>query len=129
MAVRIAKVQAPTTRFPRTLFFHGDPFLLEPGLPIGQFCGWNGEREVQFAVTVMRRCDRARSSLLEEQQYLAWACVHGATALAELADDRESKYFLIEANRARHIAHIQREFQDPIRFVAHRRLPGIRFTL
>src|SRR2546429_4124950 len=30
----------------------------------------------QFSVPVVRRCDCARGGLLEQQQYLAWACVH-----------------------------------------------------
>src|SRR6266403_6140102 len=64
--------------------------------------------------------NRARGSLIEQQQYLACPCLHCATALTELADDRESKSLLIEAHGARHIAHVQRGFKDAIGFGAHR---------
>jgi hypothetical protein len=41
VAVGVPKVEASPARFPRTLLFHGDPSLLEPQLPGGQFVGWN----------------------------------------------------------------------------------------
>src|SRR4029077_18967472 len=74
---------------------------------------------MQLAGSVVRRGGRERSSLLEEQQYLAWACLHGAPTLAEIADDRESKRLLIEAHGATQIANVQRGFKDAIGLGAH----------
>ena len=65
MAVGISKVEAPAARFPRTFLLHSDPSLLEPQLPVGQFRCRDREREVQFAVPVVGRCDCARSALPE----------------------------------------------------------------
>src|SRR5277367_6525824 len=98
MAVGVAKVETPASQFPLFLFFHGDCFTLKPRLPTGQFGGRDGEGEMQFAVAVMRGLGCARSSLLEQQQHLARAGVHGATTLAEVGYDAEAKCLLIEAN-------------------------------
>src|SRR5205823_2081362 len=54
MAIGVAKVEAPAAQFPGAFLFHGDPLLLEPGLPICQFCGWDGERQMQFSISVVR---------------------------------------------------------------------------
>src|SRR4029077_12923042 len=107
MEVRVSKVKAPASQFPRALLFHCDSSCLEPRFPVGQFGGRDSEGEMQFALPVMRRLSLARSSLLEQQQHLMCTCLHGATTLAKLADDAEPKSLLVEANRAREIAHVQ----------------------
>src|SRR6516164_672768 len=65
MAVRVTKVKAAATQFPRALLLHRDPSLLKPRLPVRQFTGWDCEREVQLAIAVVRRRNCARGTLLE----------------------------------------------------------------
>src|SRR6267142_4935440 len=65
VAVRITKVKATATQFPRALLLHRDTSLLKPRLPVGQFTGWDCEREVQLAISVVRRRNCSRSTLLE----------------------------------------------------------------
>jgi hypothetical protein len=50
---------------------------------------------------------------------LARACMHCATTLAEVGYDAEPKYFLVEANGARNIAHVQRGFKNAVCFRGH----------
>src|SRR5215471_6491591 len=50
--------------------------------------------------------------------------MHGATALAEVADNGELESFLVETSGAGYIVHIQRRFKDAINFGTHRDLPA-----
>src|SRR5271167_4922692 len=50
--------------------------------------------------------------------------MHRATTLAELANDREPKRFLVEASGAGHIAHVQRGFKNATGFRMHHSLPA-----
>src|SRR5215467_1765428 len=112
MAVRVSEVQAPAAQFPLPPFLHSDSFHRQPCFPVRQFTGWDGEGNVQLAVTVMRRLNRTRRPLLKEQKHLLSARMHCAAAFAELADHTKPKDFLVEANRADEIAHVQRGFQN-----------------
>ena len=46
MAVRVSKVEAPASGFPRAFLFYRDSSRLEPSLPVAQFRRWNSERDV-----------------------------------------------------------------------------------
>src|ERR1700693_730489 len=98
MVIRVPKVQAPSAFLPLAFLFHCDSSCLKPRFPVGQFVRWDSERDVQFSVAVVRRLDRARSSLLEQQQHLACTCVTRAATLAKLADDAKPKGLLVKAN-------------------------------
>jgi len=50
MAVRVTKVEARASQFPRALLFHWNSSRLEPRFPTGQFGRRNTEREVQLTV-------------------------------------------------------------------------------
>src|SRR5229473_5168689 len=116
MSIRVSKVEVPASQFPISLLFHFDSSRSEPGLPRGQFGRRNGKRDVQFAVPVVRRFDRLRSSLLEEQQHLTFTRVHCTATLAEFLDDVKSKCLLVKAGGARYIAYVQRRFKDAMGF-------------
>src|SRR6266513_2410889 len=116
MTIRVSKVEAPASQLPRSLLFHCDSPCLEPRLPVAQFGGWDSECDVYFAVPVVRRFDRPRSSLHEEQQHLAFTRLHCAATLAEFFDNAKSKCLLVKTDGARYIAHIQRRFKNAIRF-------------
>src|ERR1043166_12475 len=120
MTVRVSKIEAAASEFPRPLFLHRDAFGSKPRFPCIQFCGGSSESDVQFAVA--GRLDRARSSLLEEQQHLARTRLHGATPFTKVADNAEAEDVFIEANRARYIAHVQRGFDNTIGSGRHKSL-------
>ena len=68
--------------------------------------------------------DRPRSPLLKQQQHLTRTCVHRATTLAELANHREPKSFLVEASGAGHIAYRTKRIQECHRYSDASLSPG-----
>src|SRR5580700_3553454 len=63
--VRIAKVEAGASLFPRALLLHGNPVFREPIFPAGQLRSRDGKREMELAVAVVRRGNGSRAALLE----------------------------------------------------------------
>src|SRR5260370_36912678 len=98
MAVRVTKVKAGATQFPRALLLHSDTSLIKPRLPVGQFTGRDCERELQLAIAVVRRRNCARSTLLEQYQHWLSTRLHIATAIADIPADGNSKLAANKAN-------------------------------
>ena len=67
MAVRIPKVYALAAQIPRALFFDSDSVLPEPCFPSRQFGSRNRKCDVQLAISIVRRRDTERATLLEQQ--------------------------------------------------------------
>jgi len=72
------------------------------------------EGEMKLAVAVVRRLDRARTALLEQQQDLAVACFHCAAALSEIADDAKTEDLIVKLSGKDHIIDVQRRFEDSL---------------
>ena len=73
-------------------------------------------RNVKLAITVVRGLNLKRASLLEKQQHLARAGLHGAAALPEIGDDTEPEDSLVKSRRTGYVVNVERTLQDPFRF-------------
>src|ERR1700722_1912554 len=123
MPVGVSKVKTPSSQLPFFLLFHRDPFALEPSFPICQFSRRDRKRNMQLAVSTVRRLDLARRALLEQQQHLMRTALHRTAAPPKLCDHLKSKCLFVKTNGPRDIAYIQRRFKNAIRFRRHRPLP------
>src|SRR5690348_17835804 len=68
VTVGVAEVEAHAAALPAFPFFDGDAVLRQPRFPAGQLFRIDGECQVQFAVSIVRRFRGARPALEEEKQ-------------------------------------------------------------
>src|SRR4051812_49401290 len=94
--VGISKVETYAAAVPGFLLLQGDPVLRQPCFPIGQFRGRDCERDVEFAIAIVRSGDFEGGALLEQEQHLAGSGLHGAAAGSEIADDGKAEDFSVE---------------------------------
>src|SRR5258706_3587236 len=118
MAIRIAKVDAGAAASPIHAALDGDGMLSQTSFPGVKVGGRNRKREMQFAVSAVRRNDAAwkgdglsRAALFEQQQNMLIRDVEGAKAVIAV-QNRKAKHVLVKLARARNILDVQRGFQD-----------------
>src|SRR5215469_12732335 len=96
MAVGIPKVDALASQIPRAPLFDFDLVLPEPFFPSRQLGSGNRKGDVQLAISIVRRRDAERATLLEQQQGLAFAGPQRTTALSEVSDLAKTENSRIE---------------------------------
>jgi hypothetical protein len=116
MAVGVAEVEALASFLPCGSFFYRDVVFSQPCFPHGEFRSGDREGDVEFAVAVVGRADGFRTVLLEDQQNLVWASLHGAAARAEVADYFEAEDPLVEVDGSGNGFDVQGGFEYPVGF-------------
>src|ERR1041385_8960129 len=106
MAVRIPKIDAMPAPLPGALLLDGNSVCRQPLFPTCQLARRNRERDVQFAISIVRRGDAERGAFFEQQKHLMTAGCHGAAPPSKVADHAKAEDLLVEARRADYIIDI-----------------------
>src|SRR5690348_5009214 len=105
-------MQARPSALPGRSFFNRDAHFSKARFPTGERRGRNRESQMQFAVSIVRRRNIARSAFLEEEQYLPRTGPHRAASFAEVTDHGEVEQLLVETHRAAQVADVKRSLEN-----------------